>query len=136
MTVGWGIIGAGNHADRTVAPALNSAENTKIVAVCGHNMEPTREFATKHGAERAYDSLEKMLGDSDLDVLFITTPNGLHAQQAIQAAEAGKHVVCAKPMALTVSDGELMVEACDKNKSSSVYATRSVIIRLHWRHAA
>jgi len=116
MSVGWGIIGAGNHADRTVAPALNSTSNTKIVAVCGNNIEPTREFATKHGAERAYDSLEKMLGDPELDVLFITTPNGLHAQQAIQAAEAGKHVICAKPMALTVSDGELMIEACDKNK--------------------
>ncbi|MFC1891494.1 Gfo/Idh/MocA family protein [Thermodesulfobacteriota bacterium] len=61
-------------------------------------------------------TLVKMLNDPELDVLNIATPNNLHAQQTIQAAESGKHILCEKPMALTVSDGELMVEACDKNE--------------------
>jgi len=57
-----------------------------------------------------------MLEDPELDVLYIATPHGLHAQQTILAAKAGKHVLCEKPMALTVPDCELMIQACDKNK--------------------
>jgi len=116
MTIGWGIIGIGAHAERALAPALNRAANTKLVAVCSRSMERAQNFAAKHKAERAYDSLEKMLEDPDLDVLYVATPNGLHAQQTIQAAEAGKHVLCEKPMAITVADCEAMIEACNKNK--------------------
>ena len=116
MPIGWGIIGIGNHADRVMAPALSRAPNTKSVAVCSRSMERAQSFAARHGFERAYDSLEKMLEDPELDVLYIATPNSLHTQQTILGAEAGKHILCEKPMALTVSDSELMIEACNKNK--------------------
>jgi len=115
MTIGWGIVGTGTHASNVTAPALTSVTNTELVAVCDINMELAKECAAKNGVERTYDSLEKMLEDPELDVVYIATPHNLHAQQTIQAAEAGKHVLCEKPMALTVSDGEHMIEACDKN---------------------
>ncbi|MFC2007838.1 Gfo/Idh/MocA family protein [Chloroflexota bacterium] len=116
MPIGWGIIGTGNHANNVTAPALNKAANGKLVAVCDLNEERAKEFATKHGVERTYDSLDKMLEDPELDVLYIATPNKLHAPQTIQAAEAGKHVLCEKPMALTVSDAEEMISISHKNK--------------------
>ncbi|MFC1943698.1 Gfo/Idh/MocA family protein [Chloroflexota bacterium] len=116
MTVGWGIIGIGIHANSYMAPAISRAANTKFVAICHRSMERAKEFATKHGVERAYDSFEKMLDDPKVDVVYVATPNNLHAQYTIQAAEAGKHVLCEKPMALTETECEHMIEACNKNK--------------------
>lgn len=116
MPIRWGIIGAGNYARNVTAPAITSAANTKLVAVCDINGKLAQELADKHGIERTYDSLEKLLNDPELDVVYIATPHSLHARQTMLAAEAGKHILCEKPMALTVSDGTAMVEVCDKNK--------------------
>jgi len=116
MTIGWGIIGIGRTTVRINIPALSRAEGTKLVAVCDVVKERATDVATKHGIEHVYDSLENMLGDPELDALYIATPNSLHAKQTIEAAEAGKHVLCEKPMTITVLDAELMVEACEKNK--------------------
>jgi len=116
MSIGWGIIGLGSLAKEQFGPALSSDPKSKLVAVCDVTMELAESFAASYGVERAYDSLEKMLKDPELDVLLIATPNNFHAEQTIQAAEAGKHVLCEKPMALTVPDCERMIEACKKNK--------------------
>ena len=116
MTIGWGVIGLGKHVKRFIVPALKEAENTKLVAVCSRSMERAQSFAAEHGAARAYDSLTEMLKNPELDVLFVATPNGLHAENTLQAAQAGKHVLCEKPMALTEADCERMIEACDKQK--------------------
>jgi len=115
MTLGWGIIGIGRISDDQMAPSLNKGTNTKLVAVCSRSMDRAKTFAAKHGG-RAYDSLDKMLKDPELDVLYVCTPNNLHAQNTIQAAEAGKHVFCEKPMTLTLEDAERMIKACEKNK--------------------
>jgi 1,5-anhydro-D-fructose reductase (1,5-anhydro-D-mannitol-forming) len=126
MVLRWGIIGAGEIAGRGMGPALNRAANTKFAAVCSRSMDKARAFAARYKVERAYDSLEKMLQDRELDAVYIATPNSLHAPQAILAAEAGKHVLCEKPMATTVRDAELMIEACNRNqvKLGVVYQNR------------
>jgi len=116
MTIGWGIVGIGTHADHEMAPALNQSANTRLVAVCSRDIQRARGFAAKHGVVQAYDSLDKMLQDPELDVVYIATPNNLHVQQAVEVAEAGKHILCEKPMALTVADCESMLQACNKNK--------------------
>ena len=116
MPIRWGIIGAGNYASNVTALALTSAANTELAAVCDVNTELTKELAAKHGVEWTYDSVEKIVKDPELDAVYIATPHSLHAQHTMQAAEAGKHVLCEKPMALSVSDAEHMVEACNKNK--------------------
>ena len=111
MTIRWGIVGAGEIANRGMAPALNKAADTELAAVQCRTMDKARAFAEKHKAAKAYDSLEKMLGDPDLDAVYIATPNSLHAANTIAAAKAGKHVLCEKPMANTVRDAEAMIEA-------------------------
>ena len=115
MTIGWGIIGVGSIVEHQIAPALSKAANTKLVAICDSDVTKVKNFAAQHDVEGAYDSYDKMLKDPQLDVVYIGTPNHLHAQQTIMAAEAGKHVLCEKPMALTVADCEHMIEACEKH---------------------
>ncbi len=116
MTIRWGIVGLGHWAIEAVAPAIIKAADTELVSVCRRIVESIKEFISEHDGIRAYDSLEKMLEDPELDVVYVCTPHGLHYLHTIQAAEAGKHVMCEKPMALTVADAEGMIEACKKNK--------------------
>lgn len=115
MPIGWGILGAGSLAKNHMGPAIGKSVDAKLVAVCDVTLDVAQKFASQHGVNRAYDSLDKMLEDPELEVLLIATPNYLHAQQTIRAAEAGKHVLCEKPMALTVPDCERMIEACVKH---------------------
>ena len=116
MAMRWGIIGLGDIAERHGVPALALARDTELVAVLSRSMEKAQAFAAKHGVARAYDSLEKMLADKELDAIYIATPNNLHADQTVAAARAGKHVLCEKPMAITEPDCERMIQACDAHK--------------------
>jgi 1,5-anhydro-D-fructose reductase (1,5-anhydro-D-mannitol-forming) len=115
MTIGWGVIGIGIHANRFVGPAINRAADTSFVSVCSRSLDRAKDFASKHGVKRCYDSYEKMLEDPEVDVIYIATPNNLHRQNTVQAARAGKHVLCEKPMALSEEDCNVMIEACEKN---------------------
>ena len=130
--VKWGIIGLGDIAERNFAPALALAADAELVAVMSRSIDKARAFAAKHQVAGAYDSLERMLADPALDAVYIATPNGLHAEQAIAAARAGKHVLCDKPMALTVADGERMVAAARENQVKLGVAFRN---RYHPAHA-
>lgn len=131
MTVKWGIIGLGDIAERSMVPALAMAADSELVAVLSRSIDKARAFAARHGVPRAYDSLTKMLADRELDAVYIATPNNLHAEQTIAAAHAGKHVLCEKPMALTVRDGERMIRACEDNKVKLGVAFRN---RYHPAH--
>ena len=113
--LGWGIIGIGIHANRFMGPAISKAHNTKFIAACHPNMERAKSFGYKHGVKSTYDSFERMLKDPELEVVYIASPNNLHAQHAIQAAKSGKHVLCEKPMAIKESECEQMIEACQRN---------------------
>ncbi len=112
MTIGWGIIGIGLHASRIMAPAITQAQGARLVAVCSRNSERAVAFAKEHRAERSYTSYEEMLQDPGVQAVYIATPNALHAEQTIQAARSGKHVLCEKPLALTVAKAENMVRVC------------------------
>ena len=115
MTVGWGIVGIGNHADRCMAPAIFQAKDAELTAVCSRDAGRARAFAAKHGARRSYDDFAAMLRDDAVQAVYISTPNNLHAEQTIEAAQAGKHILCDKPMAIRVADCERMIESCRKN---------------------
>lgn len=116
MTLGWAIIGLGKHADLRVAPAIANARDAQLVAVCSRSLERAQAFAGKHGARKAYDSYQALLLDPEVDAVYVVTPNSLHCLQTVQAAQAGKHVLCEKPMALTVADALTMIRACREAK--------------------
>ena len=113
MSIGWGIVSTGRHPDTKMAPAINAADGAAIAGVVSRDMGRARDFGEKHGAAHAYDNLDELLRDPGVDVVYIASPNALHAEQTIRAAEAGKHVLVEKPMALSTADAERMIEACD-----------------------
>jgi 1,5-anhydro-D-fructose reductase (1,5-anhydro-D-mannitol-forming) len=112
LALGWGIVSAGNHPDLKIAPAINAAQDAKLVAVCSRDPGRADAFAEKHGAKAAYPSLDDMLEDSRVDSVFICSPNALHASQGLDAAAAGKHVLCEKPMTTTHDDAIALVRGC------------------------
>lgn len=114
MTVGWAIVGTGNIAERGIAPHIQELADSELVAVVSRDQGRADAFAGRHSARRAYASYERMLADPEVQVVSIHTPNALHAEQVIAAARAGKHVLCDKPLATSVSDAQRALEECGK----------------------
>jgi len=112
--VRWGLIGCGDIAVKRVAAALRNAPGSHLVAVSRRQADRALEFARRFGAERWHASWEDLVR-SDVDAVYIATPVDLHARMAIAAAEAGKHVLCEKPMALDVGECDRMVRAAEKS---------------------
>jgi predicted dehydrogenase len=115
MTVRWGLIGCGDIAAKRVAPALGGAEGSALAAVARRRSDLAAEFAARHGAGRWHADWRDLLRDDGMDAVYIATPVNLHAEQAVAAAEAGKHVLCEKPMALDVAECERMLAAARQN---------------------
>lgn len=110
QTLRFGMVGAGEIAVQT-AQGIAEAENATIVAVMDTNEAVARDLAERHGAEWTTD-LDALLQRSDIDAVYIAVPHYLHAPLTIRAAEAGKHVLCEKPIATTLADADRMIAAC------------------------
>ncbi|GAB4458478.1 MAG: Gfo/Idh/MocA family oxidoreductase [Armatimonadaceae bacterium] len=108
----WGILGCGDVAEKKSGPALYQAEGSELVAVMRRDREKAEDFARRHGAKRAYSTVEELLADSEVDAIYIATPPHLHRDQTIAAAQAGKRVLVEKPMARNVAECEEMIAAC------------------------
>ena len=112
MALGWAIISTGRHADVKIAPAINATPNAELVAVYSRDRQRAEAFAQKHGAKAAYDAIDALLQDARVQAVFVCSPNALHASHALQAAQAGKHVLTEKPMATTLDDALAMIRCC------------------------
>lgn len=106
----WGLIGASTIAREWVIGAIR-ATGGEVVSVMSTNAERGRAYAEANGIAKSVTSLADIVGDAGVDAVYISTTNELHVEQAIAAAKAGKHVLCEKPLALTVSDARAMVHA-------------------------
>jgi 1,5-anhydro-D-fructose reductase (1,5-anhydro-D-mannitol-forming) len=127
MTLGWGIVGASQVAEMR-GSAIGSAHNVRLVGIADIDEARAEAYASKYGVKTAYASLSSLLQDPEVDIVYVATPNSLHAEQVIMAAEAKKHVLCEKPMALTVRDAFAMIEACRSNgvKLGVAFAMRHI----------
>lgn len=110
----WGVLGAGDIVRRRVAPALCESPTSEFVAVSRGRAE-LKDAALALGAARWYPRWRDLVADSDLQAIYVATPVHLHAEQTIAAAEAGKHVLCEKPMAMSAAECERMIAACEAN---------------------
>jgi len=108
----WGLIGCGDIAGKRVAPALRDLDNCRLIAVNRAQHDLAEQFAREFGAGRWYGDWRDLLQDEEIDAVYIATPPNLHAEQTIAAAEAGKHVICEKPMALDAQECRRMIAAC------------------------
>src|SRR5262245_65615322 len=110
----WGLIGCGDISRKRVAPALRDCSECELVAVNRARPELAQEFAGEFGAKRWYNDWRELIGDHEIDAVYIATPVYLHAEQTIAAAEAGKHVLCEKPMAMNVAEWDRMIDICGR----------------------
>ncbi len=110
--LGWGLIGASTIARQYMIPAINAQADSCVVAVMSRSAERARRYADDHGIARSYDAVEALLDDPEVDVIYISTTNERHKAETLAAARAGKHVLCEKPLALTLDDALEMTAAC------------------------
>ena len=124
--VRFGIIGTGAIAAMH-AEALKDAKNAELVAVFDQVTERARQFAEKHNV-RAVDNFEEFLADPEIDAVTIATPTGIHGKVAVPAALAGKHLLCEKPLDVTIEKVDEIIAACDKTGvlMMSVFQSRFV----------
>jgi UDP-N-acetyl-2-amino-2-deoxyglucuronate dehydrogenase len=108
----FALVGCGRIAQNHFASLQKHADRAELVGVCDINQAALSAASAATGA-KAYGNLPQMLDDTDADIVVLTTPSGLHAQQAVDVAAAGRHVITEKPMATRWHDGLRMVKACD-----------------------
>jgi 1,5-anhydro-D-fructose reductase (1,5-anhydro-D-mannitol-forming) len=110
--VRWGLIGASTIARQWMIDAIRAQRDGEIAGVVSSDPTRAQAFASEFGLDRAYDSIEELLADPTVDAVYISTTNELHERQTLAAAAAGKHVLCEKPLALSLDGAKAMVAAC------------------------
>ncbi len=95
----WGVIGTANIGRVAVNPAIQASSNGVLLAIASRDEGKARKFAEASGVPRHFGSYEALLADADIDAVYVPLPNSLHKEWTIKAAEAGKHVLCEKPLA-------------------------------------
>jgi len=120
-TIRIGILGAG-YISRVHTESFKTVPGVEIVAVCDQDADRGKALCEVYKIPRYYSDHKELLKDKDVSVVTIALPNYLHAPMAIAAAKAGKHVICEKPLALSIEDAEAMIEACKKAGVVLAYA--------------
>jgi predicted dehydrogenase len=111
--VRWGVLSTADIGMSKVTPAIQKAENCDVVAIASRDAYRATAAAATLGIPGTYGSYEELLGADDIDAVYIPLPNNLHAEWTTKAAEAGKHVLCEKPLALKAAQAAEMVAACE-----------------------
>src|SRR5260370_41909738 len=102
--VQWGVLGAANIALKKVIPAMQRGELSRVTAIASRDMNKASEAAEQLGIRKAYGTYEELLADPEVEAGYNPLPNHLHVPWTIKAAEAGKHVLCEKPIGLTAGE--------------------------------
>ena len=123
----WGILGTAKINDKVVVP-MHNAPKCRVKGIASRNPGKAREAAARYGLAVAYDSYEALLSDPEIDSVYIPLPNHIHMEWAIKAVEAGKHVLCEKPVGLDAAQVERLIAARDK---SGRYIQEAFMVRTH-----
>ena len=110
----WGVLGVAKIATVKVIPAMQRCEHAEVTAIASRDLNKAREAAGQLGIPKAYGSYEELLQDPSIDAIYNPLPNHLHVPWSIRAAEAGKHVLCEKPIGLSVAEARDLIVARDK----------------------
>jgi 1,5-anhydro-D-fructose reductase (1,5-anhydro-D-mannitol-forming) len=127
--LGWGLVGASTIAREWMIDAIRAQPGNDVVAVLSSDAKRGAAYAAEHGIGASVTSIDALLATPGVDAVYISTTNELHAPQAIAAARAGKHVLCEKPLAMTLGDAQAIIDAC--RSAGVVLATNH-----HLRNAA
>ena len=123
----WGLLSTA-RINRALIPAIRGAARSELTTVASRTLERARDYAREWGIPRALASYEALLAAADVDVVYNSLPNHLHAEWTVRALEAGKHVLCEKPLALSVEDVDRISDAC---RRSGKVAAEAFMYRHH-----
>jgi predicted dehydrogenase len=112
--VKWGVLGVANIAVHKVVPAMQMGEWSEVSAIASRDLAKAEKAAQALGIPKAYGSYEALLADPQIEAIYNPLPNHLHVPWSIRAAEAGKHVLCEKPVSLTVAEAKTLLAARDR----------------------
>jgi predicted dehydrogenase len=126
--VRWGILGAANIGVRKVIPAMQRGTRSRVVAIASRTLAKAQNAATELGIPRAYGSYEELLADPEIEAVYNPLPNHLHVPWTIRAAEAGKHVLCEKPIALSADEARTLL---DVRERTGVRIGEAFMVRNH-----
>jgi predicted dehydrogenase len=112
--VRWGVLGVASIAVRRVIPAMQAGECSEIVGIASRDCDRAESAARDLGIPKAYGSYEEMLADREIDAIYNPLPNHLHLPWSTRAAEAGKHVLCEKPIGLNVREALALMAVRDR----------------------
>ena len=126
--IGWGILGAAHIARRAVLAAMDASSNGQIVAMASRDPRRAREMLAPYPRARVLESYEALLADPGVDAVYNPLPNSLHKKWSIRALEAGKHVLCEKPIALNAREAEEMAAAAE---TTGLHLMEAFMYRFH-----
>src|SRR5438045_2438354 len=126
--VKWGVLGVAAIAVKKVIPAMQKGEWSEITAIASRDSRKAHDAAGKLGIPKAYGSYEELLSDPEIDAIYNPLPNHLHVPWSIKAAEAGKHVLCEKPLSMTVAEAQQLIAVRDR---AGVKIGEAFMVRTH-----
>jgi predicted dehydrogenase len=126
--VRWGVLGVAKIATQKVIPAMQKGASSEITAIASRTLTKAQQSAAALNIPKAYGTYEDLLADPEIDAIYNPLPNHLHVPWSIRAAEAGKHVLCEKPISLTVAECRTLMEARDR---TGVKIGEAFMVRTH-----
>src|SRR5215204_5426090 len=124
----WGVLGVAGIATKKVIPAMQKGGLTTVTAIASRDLARAQAAAPALGIKKAYGSYEELLADPEIDAVYNPLPNHLHVPWTIRAAEAGKHVLCEKPIALNANEARTLLEVRDR---TGMRIQEAFMIRTH-----
>jgi len=124
----WGVLGAAAIATKKVIPGMQRGSRTEISAIASRDLAKAKEAADRLGIPKAYGSYEELLSDPEIDAVYNPLPNHLHVPWSVKAAQAGKHVLCEKPIALDAGEVQTLIAARD---ATGVKIGEAFMVRTH-----
>ncbi len=133
--VRWGVLSTSDLALKQIIPAMQQGTYSEITAIASRNLATAQAAAAKLGISKAYGSYEELLADSEIDAIYNPLPNHLHVPWSIKALEAGKHVLCEKPISLTAVEAQTLADAGQAHPKLKL--TEAFMYRYHpqWQQA-
>ncbi|MBS1789364.1 MAG: Gfo/Idh/MocA family oxidoreductase [Acidobacteria bacterium] len=133
--VRWGVLSTSKFAQNKIIPAVKHCQHAEITAIASRDLSKAQEEAARFGFAKAYGSYEELLADPEIDAIYNPMPNHLHVPWSIKALEAGKHVLCEKPIGLSSAEGQQLVDAAKQHPKLKVM--EAFMYRLHpqWQRA-
>lgn len=127
--IGYAIVGLGSYATRQIMPNFAGCDHARLAALVSGTPAKLDQYGADYGIPRthrySYADFDRIRDNPDIDVVYVVLPNSLHAEYSIRAAQAGKHVMCEKPMAVSVAECEAMITACRKAGTKLMIGYRS-----------